>query len=409
MECDVLVVGAGPGGGMAALTAARLGLRTILLEEHAEVGCPAHCTGKLSDHAFREFTLPRALAINEVSAAVLHGPLGAEARIRRRTVDSYIVDRDAFDQWLAGEAQKAGAEVLLGARARRAARDGGWIQVTGGRGDRALSVRTRAIIDAEGARPVLPQTLGLHPSRVWVHGLQYQVTGAAVESEDAPELYFGHRVAPGFFAWIMPLGGSRARVGLCIDPRMTHEAPVAYLDRFMREHPAAAPKLRRAKVERRLAGRIPILGAKGPSYAPGLFLVGDAAGQVKATSGGGIYFAMIAGALAAQAAAAAVGGDAGAYARYEQRWRRRFGRELWFTAFARRALNRLADPEMDLLLRIIGHDAGVRRAIEEFGDTAYQSRLLTPLLRQITRAGATRPATYPILVKIFGSLALSWL
>ncbi len=385
VDYDVIVVGAGPGGGMAALTAASLGLRTALVEDHAVVGTPTHCTGKLQLHAFREFDLPAHLILNTLRAGAFYAPDGTVVRVRRGLPDSHVVDRDAFDRWLAEEAQRHGAELLLGTRLRAAERLNGAIRVTGDWAGRTVTLTARLIIDAEGARPVLPGTLGVRLTRTWVHGLQYQVENIDLEEEDCPEIYLGADVAPGFFAWLMPLGGRRGRVGLCIDPRVAARAPVHYIERVMREHPIAARRLRRATVERKLAGPIPLLGARRPTVTDGMLLVGDAAGQVKATSGGGIYFAMIAGRLAARAAAAYVRGDRRALLRYEQQWRRRFGRELQFTTFARLTLNRLTDAELNTLLASIANDEQLRQAIEQRGDTAYQSRLLAPILRQTLR------------------------
>jgi len=380
-----------------------------MLEEHHEVGRPTHCTGKLTHHAFEEFDLPPGIVVNAVRAAVLHGPKGARVLLRRHTVDSYIVDRDRFDQKLAEAALETGVELITGARARQVRRVNGLMEVSGERNGRPFSARGRVVIDAEGASPILPGTLGHHLVRRWVLGLQYQVEGTAVESEDAPELYFGRDLAPGFFAWIMPLGGRRARVGLCVDPAYTSQKPAFYLERFIREHPIASKKLKGIHIEHKLAGRIPLLGTRHPSFFPGMLLVGDAAAQVKATSGGGIYFAMVAGELAAGAAARYVRGERGALCDYERGWRRRFGREIWFTTLVRRILNHLSDEEIDAAIALLSREEGLRKAVEEFGDTAYQSRILAPVLLHSLRAGFRNRSLVWALSRFFLGFVRAWL
>jgi geranylgeranyl reductase family protein len=367
---------------MAAFTAAGLGLRTALIEEHPAVGTPTHCTGKLQVHAFQEFALPSHLSLNALRAGVFYAPDGTAFKVRRATPDSHVVDRDAFDRWLAEAAQREGVDLVLGTRVRGAERLNGAMRVEGVRGGRTLTMSARMIIDAEGARPILPKSLGLRLTRRWVNGLQYQVANVDLEEEDCPEIYLGTDIAPGFFAWLMPLGGRRGRVGLCVDPRVTHRPPVYYIERLLRNHPVASRRLRGATIERKLAGPIPLLGSHRPSVTAGMLVVGDAAGHVKATSGGGIYFAMIAGRLAAQAAAEYLGGDRRALGRYEGAWRRRFGRELRFTAFARQMVNQLTDIELNQFLSALRDDPDVIATIEHHGDTAYQSHLLRPLLHQ---------------------------
>lgn len=407
MICDVLVVGAGPAGSTAARTCAALGLRTVLLEEHPKVGDPVHCTGKLSAHAFKRFGLPSSLAQNELRGAALHAPDGSVARVRRVSVDSYLVDRAALDRHLAEQASLSGAEVIVGARARTVVRNGG-LRVEVERGRTRLVITTPLVIDAEGATPVLPPQLGLAPRRALVHGLQYDLEGAAIEQEDAPDLYFGWNVAPGFFGWFMPTGGGRGRLGVAVDPRWATRAPIHYLEGLRTVHPTASPRLRHAKIVRRLAGRIPILGRRRPTYADGMLVIGDAAGQVKATSGGGIYFAMQAGEIAGRAAARYLGSGArGALAGYEREWRAAFGREILFTTIARGALNRLSDRHISTIIRALAGDSGLRRAVEEHGDTQYQSRLLRPVLVSAVRAGLRDLRLAPTVLAALGAAMLS--
>jgi len=407
---DVIVVGAGPAGSEAARAASLAGLRTLLLEEHATIGIPSHCTGKLSVHAFQEFDLPRTLALNSVSAAVFHAPGGASVHVRRAAVDSYVVDRIAFDRWLVGRAADAGVGVMTGVRVMAAARENGGMIVRGDRkaqSGRTFAARCRLLVDAEGAAPRLPRTLGLALPRRHALGLQYQMRGVGGITPDTPEMFFGDGIAPGFFAWLMPLGGNRARVGLCVDPRKTQRPPVWYLERLIATHPTLRARAAGAIVEHKVAGRIPLVTSRAPASASGIIIAGDAAGQVKATSGGGIYYAMIAGRIAGEVAAGYAAGDPRALAAYERRWRERFGREVAFTAFGRRAINRLSDHELDVVLRMIAESPQIRASVEATGDTQFQSRVFFPLLRGLAAAALRRPSLVPLVGKalLVGMLA----
>jgi len=394
---DVIVIGAGPAGAEAARSAARAGLRTMLAEEHPTVGVPSHCTGKLSHHAFAEFEIPRTLALNAVSAAVFHSPGGVSVHVRRASVDSYVVDRVTFDRWLVARAADAGAEVITGLRITAARRVGSGLVVHGQRRGRPFEARCRLIIDAEGAAPRVPGSFGFSRPRRYALGLQYQMRGIGGMTSDMPEVFFGSEIAPGFFAWLMPVGGDRGRVGLCVDPHVARRAPVWYLDRLIATHPALRRRLADAVVEHKVAGRIALVAPRGPVSADGLIIAGDAAGQIKATSGGGIYYAMIAGRIAGEVAPSAAAGDRGAIGLYERRWRGRFGREVAFTAFGRRAINRLSDRDLDSVLRWIAESPEMRGSMERAGDTQFQSRLFLPLLSGLAAAGLRRPRLIPLV------------
>jgi geranylgeranyl reductase family protein len=398
-DYDVIVVGAGPGGAESARTAARAGLRTLLLEEHATVGVPSHCTGKLSFHAFDELEIPRSLANTAVSAAVLYSPGGVAVRVRRRTVDSFAVDRIAFDRWVAERAARAGAELVTGVKATEAARQNGSVVVRGTRGTRTFQARARMLIDAEGSAPRLLERLGAPIPRRHALGLQYEMRGIGGIEPDTPEMFFGEDVAPGFFAWLMPIGGGLAKVGLAVDPRRTSRAPVWYLRRLLEAHPALRGRAAGATVERKVAGRIPLVARDAPTSADRVLVVGDAAGMVKATSGGGIYYAMTAGRVAGEAAARYLGGDPAALGFYERGWRRRIGREVRFTAFSRRAINRLSDAELDTVMRAIAESPQLLASIGEAGDTQFQSKLFAPLLRGLAQVTLRRPVVAPLVAK----------
>ena len=406
-ELDVIVVGAGPAGAEAARAAGGAGLRTLLVEEHATVGVPNHCTGKLSHHAFLEFDIPRSLALNAVCAAVFHSPGGVSVKVRRASIDSFVVDRVAFDRWLVARAQAEGAELMTGTRIAGVRRNDNMLVLSGERRGGSFEASCRLLIDAEGAGPRLPAVLGIPLPRRFAIGLQYHMRGVGDIHGDTPEVFFGRDIAPGFFAWLMPAGGDRARVGLCVDPRMTRRPPVWYLDRLISGHPALRRRLAGGELEGKVGGRIALLGRRGPVTADGLIVVGDAAGQIKATSGGGIYYAMIAGRLAGGLARRYLAGDRGALGDYERRWRGRFGREVAFTSFGRRAINHLSDGDLDTLLRLIAESPRIRSSVERAGDTQFQSRLFLPLLRGLGGAGLRHPAVIPLVGKalLHGMLA----
>jgi flavin-dependent dehydrogenase len=116
---------------------------------------------------------------------------------------------------------------------------------------------------------------------------------------------------------------------------------------------------------------------------------------------------MIAGRIAGEAAGRHGAGDRRALPLYEQRWRRRFGGEVAFTAFGRRAINRMSDRDLDVVLQMIAESPRIRASVEAQGDTQFQSRVFLPLLRGFAGAAVRHPAIIPLVAKalVSGMLA----
>ncbi|MBS7650988.1 NAD(P)/FAD-dependent oxidoreductase [Candidatus Bathyarchaeota archaeon] len=408
--CDVLVVGAGPTGSTVATILAKKGFKTILCEEHNMVGRPCHCTGKLSVHAFREFNLPRDSILNSVRAAKLYSPGGVELNVRKDRVDSYIIDRELFDSRLSDLACYSGADLFLRTRAYDVEkRFEGHIILKAKKDGAPVRFKSRLVIDAEGATPVLPGKFGLRPVNDLLLGIQYEISGVQVESPDSVELYFGRMFAPGFFAWIVPLSECTARIGLCIRRSMATSPLNQYIDRFVRML-IDRGRLRDFKVEKVLAGVEPAGPYMAPSYADNIMVVGDSAGHVKPTSGGGIYFGLKAAKIAGETAIKCLDkmNMSKRHLRiYEDEWVRAFGRELKVTLLIRRILNSLTDDEVDRLIRKMS-EWDIKRIIERYGDTAYQSRVIGQIIPHFLKRSLGNLDDISLLARIVaeGFLAL---
>ncbi|MBS7628379.1 NAD(P)/FAD-dependent oxidoreductase, partial [Candidatus Bathyarchaeota archaeon] len=269
--------------------------------------------------------------------------------------------------------------------------------------------RSRLVIDAEGATPILPGKFGLRPVSDLLLGIQYEISGIHVESPDSVELYFGRMFAPGFFAWIVPLSEYMARIGLCIRRSMATSPLNQYIDRFMRML-IDRGRLRDFKVEKVLAGVEPAGPYMSPSYADNIMVIGDSAGHVKPTSGGGIYFGLKAAKLAGETAIKCLDKmdmSKGELRIYEDEWIRSFGRELRATLLVRRILNSLTDDEVDRLIRKMS-EWDIKSIIESYGDTAYQSRVIGPIIPHLLKRSLGRLDDISLLARIVaeGFLAL---
>lgn len=384
---DIAVIGGGPCGSFSALTAARLGADVVVFEEHTEIGAPQHCAGLLSLSGLKRIPLqlPPEVVENEVKGAVFYAPSGEEFVIRRDVPVSYAIDRELFDKYLAELAKAAGAKYFLGSRVTSVLSDSGVASGVAIQGTRTRNrVAAHIVIDAEGCSSVLLKRVGLTPldAHMAVNAIQADVDKVEDVDLETVEVYLGRRYAPGFFAWIIPRRNSSAKIGLATrrgDPR-------DYLHRFMKHHPIASKKLKQTTVRGISLHSIPLGGMIPKAYSNGFLAVGDAASQVKPTTGGGVVFGLLCSKTAGAVAAEALKTDdfsETALSRYQHRCRDLIGFELAVMRQMRRLINRLSDNRIDNAIALANR-LGSNRSLEAVGDMDFQGRSLVHAIRHPT-------------------------
>ncbi len=377
---DVIVIGAGPVGSFTGARLAQAGLRTLVLEEHALVGEPVHCTGVIGRRVFERFELPRECILRDLSGATIYSPGGHSLTIELEEPQAYVVDRRAFDRRLAGLALEAGASYLLGVRAQAIERTPTRVSVTiaGHPELRAASGCTRSIdarlcIIAAGSRCRIGAELGLRYPASYAAGAQVE---AAVRDARQAEVYCGRSVAPGSFGWVVPVGDGMARVGV----RAFGEVR-GRLERFL-QHPLLRGRIGALRTPA-MGGPIPA-EASPKTYAERVLTVGDAAGQVKTTTGGGVGFGLMCAEIAVRVAVEACRRDMfdEAFLRaYQRRWRRAIARELRLGLIARRLAALLRDEDIDTLFRCAQRQALAQRLAECVDFDHHAAHLLAVLRR----------------------------
>jgi len=367
---DVAVVGAGPAGCMTAKYAAKAKARTILLEEHAVVGWPVQCAGLLGSEALAESELaPGSFLLRSLRGASIVSPGGCILDFKARSCKAWVVDRRLFDRAMAAQAVREGAVLRLCSSVRGILQDraGSTLHLEG-----CGSIRATVVVSAEGVQAKLARQAGIPRSQMILSGAQVEVP-FAVQDPEKVEVHLGQ--APGLFAWVIPVDESRTRIGLAARDRGCER-----LRAFLKK-PGIAEKLRGSPVAINVGG-LP-LGPAASTAVHGLLAVGDAAGQVKPTSGGGIFPGLVAAKIAGGvAAAASLESDPSArrLAEYDRLWRTIIGRELETGMRLHRFLERMSPDEIDDTVSYMASRPRLIRAIEEFGDIDRPSRLMARIL-----------------------------
>src|SRR2546425_3366038 len=192
-----------------------------------------------------------------------------------------VVDKAAFNRALGERAAAAGARIELNQRVESIERNNRHIdlRVRNEEGERRV-IKARVAVIASGVNGCLNRVLNLARPRQLLRAMQAEVTLPGKEGSAPTRVFVGRSVAPGAFAWEIPLGRGRARVGI-----MTHEDPRAYFLALLRR---IAPGLDGSSVQagQKAIAQVPV----GRSTAERLVAIGEAAGHVKTSTGGGGYF-----------------------------------------------------------------------------------------------------------------------
>jgi len=390
IEFDVVTVGGGPCGSFSALTAAKLGAKVAICEEHESVGIPKHCTGHLNLNGLKRLKLnhlPKNIVENEISAVTFYSPSGKEFSIRFNSPVTCSVNRELFDKYLAELAIRVGVEYRLGSRVKSLIFQNGFVTgVTVNRRGVMETLSAKTVIDAEGVSSVLLKKAGLQSldSAMVVNAVHAEVDRLEDVEDDLVEVYLGEKHAPGFFAWIIPKQEGTAKIGLATNVGN----PKRYLLKFIRDHPIASQKLRKSKILNQTFHPISLGGPIPKTYHHGLLIVGDAASQVKPTTGGGVIFGLLCSKIAGEVAHEAIKNNDFSerfLSRYQNRWKSLIGFELAMMRQLRIMLNNLSDKRIDKIIEL-SERLEMDKILRKHGDLDFEGASLVRML--------SHPATF---------------
>lgn len=370
---DVTIVGGGPAGLSAAVRLAGAGHSVTVLEEHPAFGDPVHCTGVLAEDAFGELGLPRDVVLNPLSTARFHSPSGLDISYTSPVTEAVVIDRVAFDRQLAASASRAGATLVNGVRVTGVSVEPTQVRIAFEGGEELCS---RSVVLACGANYRFQRELGLGVPAVHLASAQLEMPASR---DGDVEVYFGSELAPRGFGWAVPVtrpSGLHVRIGvMCADNAAEH---------FQRMVRKVGPSWGVAPLDGRVPRRRMLpLSTIRRTYGDRVLVIGDAAGLVKPTTGGGIYYSLISAALAADVLGGALTKDelkASKLARYESGWRERLASEFRAQLALRLLAQRLPDRAIDALWDLARTD-GIMPIVRRTARFNRHRDLITALFR----------------------------
>lgn len=350
---DVIVVGAGPAGSVAALTAAKFGLDTLLVEKRQEIGVPLRCAEAIGVDTLREFVEPDPRWVcAEIEHYRLIAPDGTSVTIPPFE-PTLILERKVFDRELAHLAVMAGCTVRVKTQATGLLTEDGrvtGVKLSGIGGE--CEAHAKVVIAADGAESQLARWAGLRsvPRTGDVMITAQYVMGGVECDPNTCDYYLGRDIAPGGYGWVFPKGNGLANVGVGVaGDELKEDSALGYLERFVgRLFPNASPV-------GLVVGGIPVGGPLRRLVTDGLMLVGDAAHQADPLTAGGIGYGMLAGKMAAECAAEAIRrGDTSRQGlrQYETQWNKVHGGTQRRSYRIRELIRHLSDDTLNQIMSV---------------------------------------------------------
>lgn len=352
-EYDVLVIGAGPAGSIAARTAAEQNVSVLMIEKRQEIGSPVRCAEGVGKKSLAELTeLDPKWISAEINGSRIHAPNGSFIKIDELGA-GLVLERKIFDRELSAQAERAGAEIWVKSRAVDLIKENGTF--TGAkirRRDGNYVVKSKVIIAADGVESQVGRWAGIdttckpHDVDTCV---QYLMNGIDIDPEYC-DFYLGKQIAPRGYAWVFPKGTDSANVGIGIGGNIDGEIAVDYLNRFVEK------EFLGASVSAMVVGCVPVAGALSSFVRDGLMIVGDAARQNDPMSGGGIINSMIAGQIAGEVAGKSIWNGNVSHRKlveYEKRWNKQIGRTFRHLRRLREGVLKFSDETFNNIAKIL--------------------------------------------------------
>jgi geranylgeranyl reductase family protein len=340
---DAAVVGGGPAGTITAGILAE-DHDVVVFEEHPSSGSPMQCAGLVTQDVLDMCGVSPEI-LNRIKGADVVFPSGGIIEVRSTKTKALLIDRTDLDKKLAERASDKGADIRYGVRyaGHKIAED--CVRITAG----GSEIASKLMVGADGQGSAVAMSLGNNLPKEYVYGIEADVRYTS-EYDDIMVMRIGSEFAPGFFSWEIPFG-DMMRVGLCVNPGKG--SPTEYLKKLMKELNIDA-----SNIASKYSGKIP-LGGRPRSYGDRTLLIGDAAGQVKPVSGGGLQpICKAAPILGRKAAESIKEGDSSPkfLSGYEREWKKELGRELSNGYNIRKIYNSLSDKKFDKVFNIIDRE-----------------------------------------------------
>lgn len=365
MDFDFIVVGAGPVGSYLSRLLSEDGNSVAVFDRKREVGVDVVCSGVIGVSPYKEFNLPEESVIDEVENITFYSPSLIEYKYRSEKPVAYVVERKNFDRNLYSRAKDTGVEYFLGRTVVDVIRDKGVVKFKYLEKEEVREVSGRCGIISTGPNFALHRKVGLKPPDKFLWGREAEV-GDSVEGN--VEIFILDSPVPGSFGWIIPMG-EKTRVGF-----LSEVYDSSALDSFVRR---VNGKLD-IPVDR--MNNAPIsYGESRKLVSDRIIAVGEAAGQVKTTTGGGIHYGLVGAKIAAEVLKKGLNEDDFSeqhLLEYERRWKLNMGKEIRAGMLIRSILKNIPSRVIDCIFKMANENSELQERLNRKLSFNFHSEII---------------------------------
>lgn len=338
---DILVIGGGPSGLFTASLLSKKGFKTILIEKDSEIGKDVVCSGVISKEAFERYDLPENSIVGSLKDAELHSPGGYQILYSHPEEAVVVVDRHKFDGELGKSATQNGTHIMLGSRVSSLSVRKDFVETEVKTENGIEIINSKIAVIATGVSFNLQTSLGMGRPKKIIKGIQVEVRAKDVKEL---QIYWGNKVSNGYFGWAIPLQDGRTRIGVMTDGNAREG-----LNNILKE---VGQYTNICEDIGRIKRRGISFGTISKSYSDRILVVGEAAGLVKTTTGGGIYYGLISAEMASGVIEKAfMKSDFSEkfLSEYEKLWKKELANEIKFGKYFHKFYSKLSDSSIDKL------------------------------------------------------------
>jgi digeranylgeranylglycerophospholipid reductase len=334
---DVVVVGAGPVGSYTAYQLADKGFRVCLIDEKAKIGDNVLCAGVIGKEAFKRYDLPSESIVARINTVSFFSPFGQRLEYEPQDVFAYVVDRDLFDRKLLLQAKRCGVDIFLKQKVTDITGASFFYRVK----TDSKEFSAKAVVIATGVDYQLQNKIGFGSPPGFLYGSQIELPVPTVH--DKIEIHIGKDFAPDSFGWVIPYRENTSKIGVILNQKGRK-----WLKKFAEQRLGETFEIDANNIKIK-----PIAyGAIERSTNGCIVAVGEAAGQVKTTTGGGIFYGLLCSEIAVDKLTRTLH-DGYNLGDYEITWRSSLAPELDIGMNLRSIAGKLSDQDIENLFSFV--------------------------------------------------------